>query len=215
MTDDALPFDLNLLDRLADVAVGTGLNLQPGQEVVVTGSAECLPLIRRIADAAYIAGANLVTPILSDEAVAKSRYIHGDDTSFDSAPGWLFDGMANAYETNAARLHVSSENPMALSGFDPAKVGRASKAQSLAYKPALEKISSFAINWSIVSYPGLAWAKLVFPNCNDVTAQAKLAEAIFAASRVDRSDPGAAWASHNAELADRRDWLNDRQFSAL
>ena len=215
MTDSALPFDLEMLDRLADVAVGTGLNLQPGQEVILTGSAETLPLVRRIAEAAYKAGASLVTPILSDEAVSRARYLHGTDASFDTAPNWLFNGMADAYGENAARLHVSSENPMSLSDMDPGQVARASKAQSIAYKPALEKISSFAINWSIVSYPGRAWAALVFPDSDADTAQAKLADAIFAASRVDRVDPVAAWAVHNAELANRRDWMNDRQFAAL
>ncbi|MGI9390332.1 MAG: aminopeptidase [Boseongicola sp.] len=215
MADTALPFDLTQLDRLATTAVGTGLNLQPGQEVVLTGSAESLPLIRQIVDAAYKAGASLVTPILSDEAVSRARYLHGADASFDAAPYWLFEGMAEAYGSNAARLHISSDNPMALSGIDPTKVARASKAQSVAYKPALEKISSFAINWSIVSYPGRAWAKLVFPDLDGDAAQAKLAQAIFAASRVDRDDPAAAWEAHNSELAKRRDWLNDRRFAAL
>ena len=211
----ALPFDTTYLKRLADVAIGTGLNLQPGQQVVVTGSAEALPLIRRIAEAAYRAGGSLVTPILGDEAITRARYLHGADDTFDTAADWLFSGMAEAYNSNAARLHVSSDNPMALSDMDTGKVSRAMKAQSIAYKPALEKISSFAINWSIVSYPGRAWAQLMFPDLDGDAAQARLAEAIFAASRVDREDPVASWKEHNAELARRRDWLNDRAFDAL
>ena len=215
MSDVELPFDAHYLDRLADVAIGTGLNLQPGQQLVLTGSAETLPLLRRIATAAYKAGASIVTPILSDEEITRARYLHGSDDSFDAAPGWLFEGMGQAYENNAARLHISSENPMALADMDAAKVGRASKANAIAYKPALEKISSFAINWSILSYPGRAWAQLVFPDLDADAAQCALAKALFAASRVDREDPVAAWADHNAALATRRDWLNDHRFSAL
>lgn len=215
MSDVELPFDAQYLDRLADVAIGTGLNLQPGQQLVLTGSAETLPLLRRIATAAYKAGASIVTPILSDEEITRARYLHGSDDSFDAAPGWLFEGMGQAYENNAARLHLSSENPMALADMDAAKVGRASKANAIAYKPALEKISSFAINWSILSYPGRAWAQLVFPDLDADAAQCALAKALFAASRVDREDPVAAWADHNAALATRRDWLNDHRFSAL
>ena len=215
MSDAHLPFDTQYLDRLADVAIGTGLNLQPGQQLVLTGSAETLPLVRRIAVAAYKAGASIVTPILSDEDITRARYLYGRDDSFDAAPEWLFAGMGQAYAANAARLHVSSENPMALSDMDPAKVGRASKANAIAYKPALEHISSFAINWSIISYPGRAWAKLVFPDLSDDDAQAALAKALFAASRVDVPDPVAAWADHNAALATRRDWLNDQNFAAL
>ncbi|WP_299748782.1 aminopeptidase [uncultured Boseongicola sp.] len=215
MSDANLPFDIQYLERLADVAIGTGLNLQPGQQLVLTGSAETLPLLRRIAIAAYKAGASVVTPILSDEAITRARYMHGADNSFDAAPDWLFAGMGQAYEANAARLHVSSENPMALSDMDADKVGRASKANAIAYKPALEKISSFAINWSIISYPGRAWAQLVFPEMSADDAQAALAKAIFAASRVDCDDPVAAWDQHNIDLATRRDWLNDQRLDAL
>jgi len=215
MFDANLPFDTQYLERLADVAIGTGLNLQPGQQLVLTGSAETLPLMRRIAVAAYKAGASVVTPILSDEAITRARYMHGTDNSFDAAPDWLFAGMGQAYEANAARLHVSSENPMALSDMDADKVGRASKANAIAYKPALEKISSFAINWSIISYPGRAWAQLVFPEMSADDAQAALAKAIFGASRVDRDDPVAAWDQHNIDLATRRDWLNDQRLDAL
>ena len=145
MSEENLPFDVAMLDKLAEVAVSTGLNVQPGQEVVLTGSVETLPLVRRIAAYAYKAGASLVTPILSDEEITRARYIHGHDDTFDHAPTWLLHGMADAYSNNAARIHVSSENPMALNGMDPERVGRAAKANSIAYKPAAEHISGFNI----------------------------------------------------------------------
>ena len=68
-------------------------------------------------------------------------------------------------------------------------MARANKANSIAYKPALEKITGFDINWNIVAYPDLAWARQVFPGDTDDVAVAKLADAIFAASRVDVDDP--------------------------
>ena len=212
---DTPPFDTSRLDRLAEVIVGTGLNLAAGQELVVTASAEALPLVRRVAAAAYRAGAALVVPILSDEAVTRARYLHARDGTFGHAPGWLFEGMAKAYEANAARLHIAAENPMALADMDPAKVAEAAKANAAAYKPALAKISGFEINWSIAAYPGRAWAEQVFPGEDADAAQARLADAIFSASRIDRPDPVAAWEEHNRDLARRRDWLNDRDFAAL
>ncbi len=87
-----------------------------------------------------------------------------------------------------------------LSAQDPAKVARANKANSMAYQPALEKIAGFDINWNIVSYPNPSWAKQVFPDDPEEVAVGKLADAIFAASRVDVDDPVAAWAAHNAAL---------------
>ena len=104
---------------------------------------------------------------------------------------------------------------MLLAGQDPDKVSRANRAQSAAYKPAQEKIVNFDINWNIVAYPNASWAKQMFPDDDEDTAVRKLADAIFAASRVDQDDPVAAWAAHNANLAKRRDWMSAQNFDAL
>lgn len=209
------PIDPTLLDKLAEVSVRVGVNLQPGQDLILTAPTEALPLVRRIAEHAYRAGAGVVVPILNDAEVTLARYRNAGDHSFDTAPGWLFDGMAKAFEAGAARMAITGDDPMLLSGQDPDKVGRANKANSVAYKPALEHIANFAINWNILSWPGRAWAMRMFPSMAPDAAQAKLAEAIFAASRVTGEDPVAAWQDHNAALRTRTEWLNGQRFSAL
>jgi aminopeptidase len=203
------------LDRLAEVAIKVGLQLKPGQDLLLTAPSVALPLVRKIAEHAYRAGAGLVTPILSDEAVTLARYRFAQDDSFDRAAGWLYEGMSKAFAANTARLAIVGDNPMLLSGEDPAKVARASKANSIAYQPALEKIVSFDINWNIVAFPSLSWAKQVFPGDEEDVAVAKLADAIFAASRVDNDDPIEAWNKHNAALRGRTEWLNGQRFHAL
>ena len=156
-----------------------------------------------------------MTPILSDEEIALARFRFAPDLSFDRAPGWLYDGVAKAFGANTARLAIVGEDPMLLANEDPAKVARASKANSIAYQPALEKIAGFDINWNLVAYPTDSWAKRVFPGETDDVAVGRLAEAIFSASRVDNDDPVAAWTSHNAALGRRTEWLNARKFHAL
>ncbi len=218
MTDQrntSTPIDPVKLDRLAEVAVKVGLGLRPGQDLLLTAPAVALPLVRRIAVHAYKAGAGLVTPILSDEEMTLARYRHGHDDSFDRAAGWLYEGMAKAFSENTARLAIVGDNPMLLSGEDPSKVARASKANSMAYQPALEKIVNFDTNWNIIAYPSPSWAKLVFPDDSEDVAVGKLADAIFAASRVDREDAMDNWASHNAVLRERTNWLNGQRFRAL
>src|SRR6478672_12027112 len=203
------------LDRLAEVAVKVGLRLQPGQDLLLTAPAAALPLVRRLAEHAYKAGAGLVTPFLSDEEITLSRYRFGPDDSFDRAAGWLYEGMAKAFSANTARLAIVGDNPMLLSGEDPTKVARASKANSMAYQPALEKIVGFDVNWNIIAYPSASWAKQVFSDDAEDVAVAKLADAIFAASRVDNEDAIAAWEKHNAVLRERTEWLNGQRFHAL
>jgi aminopeptidase len=203
------------LDRLAEVAVKVGLRLREGQDLLLTAPAVALPLVRKVAEHAYRAGAGIVTPILSDEEFTLARYRFGHDFGFDRAAGWLYEGMAKAFSENTARLAIVGDNPMLLSGQDPAKVARASKAQSRAYQPALEKIVNFDTNWNIISYPSPSWAKQVFPEDTEDTAVAKLADAIFSASRVDSEDAIANWDKHNAALRERTEWLNEQRFSAL
>ncbi|WP_439407109.1 aminopeptidase [Bradyrhizobium sp. DASA03076] len=218
MTDQrnsATSIDPVKLDRLAEVAVKVGLGLRPGQDLLLTAPAIALPLVRRIAVHAYKAGAGIVTPILSDEEMTLARYRYGQDNSFDRAANWLYEGMAKAFSDNTARLAIVGDNPMLLSGEDPSKVARASKANSMAYQPALEKIVNFDTNWNIIAYPSPSWAKQVFPDDPEEVAIGKLADAIFAASRVDREDAMANWASHNAVLRERTNWLNGQRFRAL
>jgi aminopeptidase len=203
------------LDRLAEVAIRVGLGLQPGQDLLLTAPSSALPLVRRLAVHAYKAGAGLVTPILSDEEVTLARYRYGHNEGFDRAANWLYEGMAKAFSANTARLAVVGDNPMLLSGEDPTKVARASKANSVAYQPALEKIVNFEVNWNIIAYPSASWAKQVFPDDPLETAVAKLADAIFAASRVDQDGAVAAWEKHNAVLRERTEWLNGQRFHAL
>jgi aminopeptidase len=211
----AAPIDPVKLDRLAEVAIKIGLRLQPGQDLLLTAPTVALPLVRRIAEHAYKAGAGLVTPFFSDDEITLARYRFGSDESFDRAAGWLYEGMSKAFGGNTARLAIVGDNPMLLSGQDPAKVARASKANSMAYQPALEKIVNFDINWNIIAYPSASWAKQVFPHDSEDAAVTRLADAIFAASRVDQDGAVAAWENHNAGLRARTEWLNAQRFSAL
>ena len=203
------------LDRLAEVAVHVGLGLAPGQELFMTATLDTLPLVRRITEHAYKAGAKLVSTILSDEESTLLRYQHGSDASFDYAPAWLYDGIANAFKSGAARLAVAGSNPALLSQQDPAKVSRANRATSTAYRPALELITRHDINWTIVAAATPAWAATVFPNLSADQALARLWDAIFAASRADQPDSVAAWKAHDANLHKRSAFLNDKRYAAL
>jgi len=210
----SLSFD-EKLDRLAEVAVRVGLGLRPGQELVLTAPTDALPLVRRITDHAYRAGALLVTTFLSDDACVLSRFEHAPDASFDFAPVWLQDAIATAFKSGAARMAIAGTNPALLGGQDPAKVARANVAASKASKPAMELITRHEINWTIVAAATPEWAKLVFPDEPVDQAVTKLWEAIFAASRITGEDPVADWLAHGARLKQRVDMLNAKRFAAL
>ncbi len=138
------------LDRLAEVAVRVGLNLAHGQELVLTAPLEAVPLVRRITEHAYRAGARWSPPCYADDEATLARFQHAPDDAFDSRPAWLLEGMASAFRGNAARLAIAGEDPALLAGQDPDGCAGQPGARSVAYRPALELITNFAINWTIV-----------------------------------------------------------------
>ena len=210
----SLPFH-DKLDRLAQVAVRVGLNLQPGQELYLTASTDALPLVRLVAEHAYKAGAKLVTTLLADDALTLARYQHAPDTSFDYAPKWLYEGVAEAFRSGSARLAITGSDPALLAHVDHDKVSRASTAQSRVYKPAMELITRHEINWSIIAAATPAWAARVFPHDPPELALGKLWDAIFQTSRITGDDPITEWQDHGRNLKQRVDLLNAKRFGSL
>jgi aminopeptidase len=209
-----LKFDQKL-DRLAEVAVQIGLGLRAGQELIMSAPIEALPLVRRITEHAYRAGALLVTTFYSDDPSVLARYEYAADASFDYAPTWLHDAIAAGFRSGAARLAIAGANPALLAKQDPAKVARANVAASKAGKPAMELITRHEINWTIVACATPEWAKLVFPSEPENVAVAKLWDAIFISSRVAVDDPVQEWREHGARLKKRMEMLNAKRFYAL
>lgn len=203
------------LDQLAAVAVNVGLGLKAGQELVMTASTDAMPLARLITEHAYRAGASLVTTLYADDSSTLLRYRFAPDASFDHAAAWLYEGMAAAFKSGAARLAIAGADPMLLSNEDPDKVGRANRAVSKAYRPALEFITRHDINWTIVSSATPAWAAAMFPGESPDAALAKLWEAIFFATRLNTADPVGAWKAHDANLHKRAAFLNEKRYYAL
>ncbi len=203
------------LDRLAAVAIEVGLGFGRGQELVITAPIEAVPLVRRITEHAYRSGAALVTTLFVDDEATLLRLRHAPDESFDRAPEWLQNGVAAAYRGGAARLAITGSDPSLLSKEDPDKVARLNVANSKAIRPALELITRHEINWTIIACATPAWARAVFPDEPEDVAVARLWDAIFSTTRIDRPDPVSAWRNHDAELTKRTEILNAKRFYGL
>ncbi|MDE2385923.1 MAG: aminopeptidase [Alphaproteobacteria bacterium] len=205
-----------LIDKYAELTIKAGLNLQAGQQLLITAPIEAVDLVRRVTHHAYQAGATLVTTLFNDEQAALMRYQLGQDASFDAAPGWLFNGMAEAFrDGKCARLAIIGEDPALLSGQDPEKLSRANRARSRAYKPVIELITTFTTNWCIISAATPSHARNVFPGLPEEQAMAALWQAIFKCTRADQPDPVAAWAAHSAALHARVKRMNEKRYAAL
>jgi aminopeptidase len=207
----SLSFD-EKLDRLAEVAVRVGLGLRAGQELVLTAPIEALPLVRRITDHAYRAGALLVTTLLQRRSVraVAVRACAGRELRLCAgvAAGRDCDGVQ---ERRGAAWRLRGE-PGAAGRAGPGEGGAGECGGVEGGKPAMELITRHEINWTIVAAATPEWAKLVFPGEPVDEAVAKLWEAIFQASRITGDDPVADWLAHGARLKQRVDLLNAKRF---
>lgn len=203
----------NLLSKYADVVVRVGLNLRKGQRLLLRGILDDAPLMRKVTESAYKAGAIYVEPIYSDERIARIRFEHADPETLTEVPNWMLTRYEEYYERMDAELAIHSSDPELLSGIDPDLIAKNRKAILQKFEP-LRKYENMT-NWCVVATATPAWAKKVFPNVPAKEAVEKLWEEIFASCRIYETDPVAAWMSHREKLQKYRDYLNAQKFTAL
>ena len=156
-----------LTRRLADLVVGFGANVQPGQLVGVTSFLGKEELTREIARAAYERGASFVDVIYVDQWLKRERLIHADRETLTYIPPWMIDRLRYLSDQHAARITLSGpSSPHALddvpedrSGIDCCRSARGRRGREA---PDDEL--------GAVPAPTVEWAKLVFPD--DEPAQA-------------------------------------------
>lgn len=206
---------LENLTEYAKLAVRVGVNIQPGQELLISADVNDIPFVRLIVAEAYRAGAKNVQVLYSDEQSTLAKFQLGSVAAMAYVPTWLYDGIESSMNANAARLVVASGDPALLKDVDAARVGGYSRLQAKATENIGKLIGSFAVNWCIVGASSPAWSKVTFPNEPDHLAVGRLWQAIFAASRVNADDPIATWTAHQDALASRAAWLSDMNLTAV
>jgi aminopeptidase len=202
-----------LLSKYADVVVRVGLNLRKGQRLLLRGILDDAPLMRKVAESAYKAGAIYVEPIYSDERITRIRFENADPETLTEVPNWMVTRYEEYYERMDAELAISSADPELLAGIDPDLIAKNRKAVMQKFDP-LRKYEN-TTNWCVVSTATPAWAKKVFPNVPANEAVEKLWKEIFASCRIYEADPVAAWMEHREKLQKYRDYLNAQKFTAL
>ena len=203
------------LKKYAALTVKMGVNVQPGQELVIRSPIECAEFARLLAEEAYLLGAREVIIFWKDELFSKIKYTYSPLEVFETMPPWQAKFNNDYAERGACFLTIAADDPELFADVDPAKIIAGAKASHKACKPFYDRIDSGALSWNIISVPTKAWAKKVFPNSSETEAVNQLWQAIFRAVRVDQNDPAQAWMEHKLSFQKKTAWLNQKQFTAL
>ncbi|RKP49951.1 aminopeptidase [Cohnella endophytica] len=203
------------LNQYASLAIEVGINLQPGQSLVITAPLISAEFVRGAVKRAYEVGAKHVYVEWFDDEVNRLRYELAPAEALNEYPMWRARGYEELADDNAAFLYVVASNPDLMNGIDPNRIQIASKAANAALRKLTSARLSQKVSWSIVAVPSPAWADKVFPSLSEEKRVDALWNAIFEATRVGRDRPIEAWREHSAALGTRADMLNQRQYKAL
>jgi aminopeptidase len=198
------------LQRYAELAVRVGANVQPGQDVVVSGLVEHAEIARAITREAYRAGAQHVIVLYSDLHVRRATIELGPEAELGWSPPYMLDWVRRWGEERPALISLTGNpDPDLLGELDPALVGKADPREIRT--ATLEHIGAKRFNWTIVAAPNEGWATQVFGE-PDVE---RLWDAVAVAIRLDEPDPVAAWRAHGERLNERAARLNKGRFDAI
>ncbi len=205
-----------ILEKYAQLVVRAGVNLQPDQLLVINAPIECAAFARKIAAAAYTAGAHDVIVSWNDEKMAKIRYDMAPATVFGEFPAWRKQLYVGYAQQGAAFVSIHAADPEIFSGVNPERLAAAQQAAGEALKEYRERMMTNKNSWCVVSIPTEAWARKVFPEVDPELAVEQLWQEILAAIRVNASsDPVENWELHLAYLEKARIFLNRQRFTRL
>jgi aminopeptidase len=198
--------------KLADLLVGFGANVQPGQIVGVSSYLGDEGLTYAIVRAAYRRGAKWVDVLWFDHRVKRIRLDEAAEDTLDYVPPWLGKRFQWLGEERAARVSLTGPFPSVYEGVDPARSGR----DHLPYIAEVPKIvNDRTTNWTAGPAPNADWASALFPDLDADEALEKLWDQIIHVCRLDEADPIAAWHERMNTVSSASTSLTARRFDAL
>ena len=206
-------FDDATLRRFADLMVGFGANVQPGQITAIGGDIGKEEVVRALAESAYRHGAKFVDASFFDLHIKRARLRYAPEDTLDFVPSWYGERILALGDQRCARIALSGPiAPGLLDDIDPARIGR---DQLPFLRESGKVVNDATTNWSIGPCPSQPWANLVHPDLEPEAALAKLVEELVHVLRLDEEDPVAVWTARADALVTAATRITERRFDAL
>lgn len=203
------------LQKFSELIVKIGVNLQPGEQLVINTPIECADFAHKLAEEGYKAGAKSVRANYLDEKLSKITFTYADSEAINDIPAWKIAERESVVDQKACYISIYSEDPELYAGIDPNKVTSYQQTANRAFKRLREASMNNEVKWCVMSVPSVAWAKKVFPDLPEKKAVEQLWKYIFKTMRLDKANPVAAWETHQNKLQKRCRYLNRQQFKCF
>ncbi len=204
-----------MLEKYANLLVRAGLNVQKGQEVVISASVEQYPFVELLTRLCYEVGAALVRVEWSFSRKTLLDYTYATTEVLCEVRPWEEAKMADQAERCPALLRIISDGPDALAGLDAQKYATVMQAQQKVMKPYRSKMDG-KFQWLIAAVPSPEWATRVFPQLEaDAAVEALWQEILRTCYITEDNDPIAARIAHDKFTMAKGVWLTEQGFDHL
>lgn len=208
-------FEQNL-ENYAEIIVKIGLNLQPGQRLLMNiVPLEAAPLVRLITMKAYQSGACYVDVLWKDQLLDLIRFEHAPRDSFEEFPTWRTDLNVAWRQNGDAFLNFAAQDPDLLNEQDPELVAKVRLVNARHFKPVLDLVAKNIGIWSLIGVPIPGWSAKVLSDVPLEEREARMWDAIFEICRIKQADPVTGWHAHLRELQARSSYLTGKRYVAL
>lgn len=201
------------LKNYARLIAKAGVNVQKGQEVLITAELDQPEFVRMVADECYRLGASKVSVDWTYQPLMRSDVRYCSGKVLGHLEDWQIERWEHQAKVLPCKIYLISEDPDGLNGINQKKYAAAMRERAATIKPIRNRMEN-RYQWCIAAVPGNAWAKKLFPDTRVSTSVEKLWSAILDTSRVD-DNPVAAWDRHNEDLQSRCDYLNSLKIREL
>ena len=199
------------IEALARLVAAAGVNVSPGQTVVLRATLGQEQLAREVVGASYELGAQYVDVAYGDPHVRRVRLTRAPEAALGQLPPWRRRFPLDVEQAGGAMISLSGPvAPHLLDDVDPGRIGR----DQVALPEQMEVIARQRMRWTIAPGPTAGWARLVFGD-DDPEALAKLWAQVATICRLDADDPVAAWRTRSAELGAAAARLTDAELDSL
>ncbi len=202
------PFDV-LLEKYARLVIRVGVNVQPGQEVVVNALPEQAEAARALAEEAYRVGASRVTIHYLDPHLQKAAVLHGPDETLGVSSEHDLQEVRSWRERRPALISLTGNPfPTLMDGLDPVRLAKSQPVDLIS--EIMPIVANDLLAWTMVGAPTPGWADSM-----GVADVAQLWDAVAIAMRLDEADPQQAWRDQIAKLRARAAILNGHRFDRV
>ncbi len=201
--------------KYARVLLEVGVNLQPGQILVLQTGTEAIELAREVTKQAFAMGAKDVIVHIEDAEIEHQRALNCDVETLRDVPEWRKESLDYYFRQDAVQMGIRASFPTINSDVPSEKL-LAKGYSSNEVRNVVRRRINEGMKWTGTVHASQNWANALYPELSDEEAYLKLDNALCAMMRVDdETDPVENWKEHCDTMGKISAKLNDYNFKSL